>query len=67
MNLLSANAFNLDKAKILSSGKRLTLSSIYTHFNTMKKENFKKTLWKKVKLLILSNFTFFHNVFYATY
>ena len=22
-----------------------------------------KTLWKKVKLLILSNFTFFHNVF----
>ena len=25
----------------------------------------KKTLWKKVKLLILSNFTFFHNVFFA--
>ena len=24
-----------------------------------------KTLWKKVKLLKMSNFTFFHNVFYA--
>ena len=43
----------------------LNLSSIYTHFNTLKKKNFRKTLWKKVKLLKMSNFTFFHNVFYA--
>ena len=43
----------------------LTLSSIYTHFNTLKKKDFRKTLWKKVKLLKMSNFTFFHNVFYA--
>ena len=41
----------------------LTLSSIYTRFNTLKKISFRKTLWKKVKLLILSNSTFSHNVF----
>ena len=29
--------------------------------------SFRKTLWKKVKLLKMSNFTFFHNVFYAVY
>ena len=29
------------------------------------KKKFNKTLWKKVKLLKMSNFTFFHNVFYA--
>ena len=46
--------------------EQLTFSSIYTHFNTLKKKkNFTKTLWKKVKLLILSNFTFFYNVSYA--
>ena len=28
-------------------------------------KSFRKTLWIKVKLLKLSNFTFFHNVFYA--
>ena len=48
--------------------QKLTLSSIYTHFNTLKKKkkkNLRKILWKKVKLLKRSNFTFFHNVFYA--
>ena len=29
----------------------LTLSFIYTHFNTVKEKGFWKTLWKKVKLL----------------
>ena len=44
----------------------LTISSIYTQFNTLKKEKgCRKTLWKKVKLLKMSNFTFFHNVTYA--
>ena len=43
----------------------LTLFSLYTHFNTMKKKSFGKTLWTKVKLLKMSNFNFFHNVFYA--
>ena len=28
---------------------------------------FRKTLWKKVKLLRMSNFTFFHNGFYAIF
>ena len=41
-------------------------SSIYTHFNTLKKKDgFMKTLWEKVKLLNMSNFTFYHNVFDA--
>ena len=34
----------------------LTLSSIYTHFNTFKKKSFRKTLWKKVKLLTYRRF-----------
>ena len=29
--------------------------------------SFRNTLWKKVKLLKMSNFTFFHNVFFALY
>ena len=31
----------------------------------MTKKGFRKTFWKKVKLLKMSNFTFFHNVFFA--
>ena len=49
----------------LSYSLRLTLSSIYTHFNTLKGKSYKKTLWKKVKLLKMSNFTFIHNDFHA--
>ena len=30
--------------------KKLTLSSIYSYLNTLKKKNFRKTLWKKVKM-----------------
>ena len=37
----------------------------FLHINTLKRKSFGKTLWKKVKLLKMSNFTFFHNVFYA--
>ena len=43
----------------------LTLSSMYTHFNTMKKKSFRKTFRETMKLLKMSNFTFSHNVFYA--
>ena len=48
-----------------SSSRSLTLSSIYTHFNTMKEKTFVKKLWKMLKLIKMSNLTFFHNVFYA--
>ena len=34
-------------------------------FQLTEEKSFMKTLWKKVKLLKLSNFTFFHIVFYA--
>ena len=34
-------------------------------FQHIEEKSFRKTLWKKVKLLKMSNFTFFHNVFYA--
>ena len=65
-DLLSVDAFNLDESKICHLVKiDLTLSSMHTHCNTLKKKVIKKTLWKKVKLLKMSNFTFFHNVFYA--
>ena len=42
----------------------LTLTSMYTHFN-IKEKSFRKTLWKKVKLLKMSSFAFSHNVFHA--
>ena len=35
-------------------------------FQHIEEKTFRKTLWKKVKLLKMSNFTFFHNVFYTT-
>ena len=41
----------------------LILSSICTLFNTLTEKGFRKTLWKKVKLLKMSNFTFFNNIF----
>ena len=39
---------------------QLSLSFIYTHFTTLKKTNFRKRLCKKLKLLIMSNFTFLY-------
>ena len=41
------HAFNLNKTDILSSGKGLTLSSIYTHFNKLKKNAFGKQCGKR--------------------
>ena len=34
-------------------------------FSHIKEKRFRKTLWKKVKLLKMSNFTFSHHVFYS--
>ena len=48
--MLSAICFDLDQSKILSSGNELKDLKILIA---------KKTFRKKVKLLILSNFTFF--------
>ena len=37
-----------------------------THFNTLKKKSFRKTLWKKGEIVQNEQFhLFFHNVFYA--
>ena len=44
---------------------QLTLSSIYTDFNTLKKKSSRKTLWKKVEIAHFEHFTFFHDVFYT--
>ena len=43
----------------------LTLYSIDTHFKASTIDNFLKTLWEKKKLLVTSNFFFFHIVFYS--
>ena len=51
---------NLSHTKTLWTSPILTISSIHTHFNTLTKKIFRKTLWKKG-----SNFNFFYNVFYA--
>ena len=53
----------LDREKLLQT--KLTLSSLYTQFNTLKKFFLGKHCGKKVKLLKMSNSTFSHNVFYA--
>ena len=58
------NVFLLKKMRIK---RGLTLSSIYTHFNTLKKRSVGKHCGKNVKLLKMSNFTFFHNDFYAIF
>ena len=42
----------------------LTLYSIVTHFDASTRQ-FLKTLWKKGKLLVTSNCSFSHNVFYS--
>ena len=54
----------MDKTELFSSCKTvgmyyLTLPSINTHFNTSKKKALGKHRGKKVKLLKMSNFTFF--------
>ena len=46
--LLSANTSNLDQSKILSFGKKLTLSSMYTHFNTLKKNKLLEKLLENI-------------------
>ena len=60
-----AIGFKWNTSQILLFDNAFTLSSIYAHFNTLKKKRFREPLWKKVKLLNLSNFTLFYNVFYA--
>ena len=52
-----ANAFNLDKFKILSFGENLTFDHTILTFNDPKKEAFLKTLWEKEKMLITSIFS----------
>ena len=42
-----------------------TLYSIDTHFDASATDSFLKTLWEKEKLLVMSNFSFSHNVFHS--
>ena len=89
LNLLSANAFNLDKSVILLFGNGLSLSKtlwkkafqIRSQVLGLQRISFNpfpnkpwflrvcstgllKTLWEKEKLLVTSNFSFSHSVFY---
>ena len=69
--------FDWDKSKILSSGNGLTLNysnETWNRFNPLlhrysfwriNNRRLLKTLWEKKKLLITSNFSFSHNVFYS--
>ena len=45
------------------NSKKLQTTTVMWLLKGFKIHNAWKTLWEKVKLLILSNFTFFHNVF----
>ena len=64
VNLSSAEAFNLVKVKNLSFGNELTLSQTSPGFLGVYSTSLLKTPWEKEKLLIMSNFSFFHSVFY---
>ena len=58
---MSANALNLDKPKSLSSvNPFLHNDTFWSPLETV----FLKTLWEKEKLLVTSNFSFSHSVFY---
>ena len=59
INLLYANSFNLDWAKILSSGRVNPFPSFSPGFNVYK--SFIKTLWEKDKLLVMLLFTHLEN------
>ena len=54
IHLLSANALNVDKAKIVESGNGL---------KGLEKEGILKSTWEKEKMLVTRIFSFFHNVF----
>ena len=43
----------------------LTLSSIYTHFNTLKKKKILENIAEKGEIAQNEQFHFFHNVFHA--
>ena len=58
----SAICLNLDQSKILSSGNGLNLSQTSPSFVCL--TSLLNTLWEKEKLLVKSNFSFSHGVFY---
>ena len=75
--LLSAYAFNLDQSKILLFGKELNkvdsskfgekhyfLEAPHPWFLRVCSTGLLKTLWEKEKLLVTSNFSLSHSVFY---
>ena len=47
-------------------GDAFTFNRTITTFDEPGNEAFLKTLWKKEKLLVTSNFTLSHNVFYPS-
>ena len=63
-SLSSAKAFNLNKSNLLTFGKELTLSQTIPGFYVSSVKVFLKTQWEKEKLLMRSNFAFYHSVFY---
>ena len=69
-NLSSANAFNLAQPKILLFGNELKTAQSFNPFPNKPwflcvcSTILLKTLWEKEKLLVTSNFSFFHSNFY---
>ena len=71
--LTSKGTFNFGRPEISSFGKGLTLYHTSRSFNPFPNnpwflhvcsESLLKTLWEKEKLLVMSNFSFSHSVFY---
>ena len=55
--------FLIHHIETIPNSKKLQTSTEMWLLKDFKIQIAQKALWKKVKLLILSNFTFFHNVF----
>ena len=63
LNLMSANSFTLDESKICCFER----VNPFPHNDTFRRPwetSLLKTLWEKEKLLVTSNFSFSHSVFY---
>ena len=63
-DIISLFAAELEEPKIGISGKGLTHSHTMTPFDAPGKQTFLKILWEKEKLLVTSNFSVSHSVFY---
>ena len=65
LNLIARNVFNLEQSKLLSPDNIAIPFPNKPWFLRVCNISLLKTLWEKEKLLVTSNFSFSHSVFYS--